>query len=168
MSQDTTTTTAPPLMVVCSSASSVTTVGYDCPQGPIAASAQQNEVLPPPLVSRDTRIVVGLTTVLQQVPQSQRPSQDYANYAMGPPQVSFSFRVEPLTNCLYIWCLFWCMLSPFRFQCGCLFHLWGLNCWGLHHHSPLEQTHGRHMGILVMVWGHTRNALNGFSLHCFR
>ena len=35
---------------------------------------------------------VGLFTVLQQQkPQSQMPSQAYANYAMGPPQVSFLF-----------------------------------------------------------------------------
>ena len=31
----------------------------------------------------------------QQPPQYQMPSQAYANYAMGPLQVSFSFRVEP-------------------------------------------------------------------------
>ena len=36
---------------------------------------------------------VGITTVLQeQQPQSLMPSQLYANYSMGPPQVSFLFQ----------------------------------------------------------------------------
>ena len=35
----------------------------------------------------------------------------------------------------------------------CHFHLWGLNHWGLHHHSPSGHTHGRHMSILVIFWG---------------
>ena len=45
-----------------------------------------------------TRGVVGLGTVLQQLPQSQMPFQACFNYTMGPPQVSFSFRVDPSTN----------------------------------------------------------------------
>ena len=44
---------------------------------------------------RDSGGVVGLTTVPQQQPPSQMHLQAYANYAMGPPQVDFSFRVEP-------------------------------------------------------------------------
>ena len=40
------------------------------------------------------------------------PLPAYTNYAMGPPQVSFSFRVDPPTVLfLYVWCLLWCMLS---------------------------------------------------------
>ena len=36
--------------------------------------------------------------MLHQLPESKKPLQAYANYAIGPPQVSFSFRVEPGTN----------------------------------------------------------------------
>ena len=45
-------------------------------------------VLPPMLMSRDTRGVAGLATVLQQLPQSQMPFQVYSNYTMGTLQVS--------------------------------------------------------------------------------
>ena len=97
---------------------------------------------------------VGLATVPQQQPHSQISCQACTNYAIGPPQVGFYFRVEPPTILfLYVWCLFWCMLSAFRCHAGCCFHLWGLNHWGLHHCSPLELTHGRHMCNLVMVIG---------------
>ena len=55
-----------------------------------AASGRYDVVLPPPLILRDTiRGVVGLATVPQQQPQSQMPSQTYANYAMVTHQVSF-------------------------------------------------------------------------------
>ena len=66
------------------------------------------------LAVRDSEGVVGLATVLQQQPQSQMPLQAYADYAMGPPHVSFSFRVEPPGTFYMCWCLFWCMLSAFR------------------------------------------------------
>ena len=46
----------------------------------------------------NTRGVAGFATKLQQLPQSQIPFQAYANYVMGPPQVRFSFRVEPPTD----------------------------------------------------------------------
>ena len=61
-------------------------------------------------------LLVGLTTVPQQYqPQSQMPSKAYANYAIGPPQVSFSFRVEPPPHHhIVCWCLLWCLLSAFR------------------------------------------------------
>ena len=46
-------------------------------------------------ILRDTvRGSVSLTAMLQQQPHFQMPSQAYANYAMGPSQVSFSFRAE--------------------------------------------------------------------------
>ena len=60
---------------------------------PAAALGLQDVDLPPLLLQRVTRDVVGLATVLQQLPQSQVPFQAYANYAMGPLQVSFFFRV---------------------------------------------------------------------------
>ena len=91
------TTTTPPLMVVCSGASSITTAVMLPPQGPKAALVQQDVFLPPPLMPRDTRGVVGLTTVPQQLLQSLMPFQAYANYAMVPLQVHFSFRVKPPT-----------------------------------------------------------------------
>ena len=43
------------------------------------------------------------------------------------------------------------MLYTLRFQCGYHFHLWQLNNWSLHHHSPMEHTHSRYMCIQVMV-----------------
>ena len=47
--------------------------------------------------------VIGPTTVLQWHPPSHMPPQGYANYAMGPLQVGFSFIVEPPTICvLYV------------------------------------------------------------------
>ena len=112
------------------------------PWGPPAALVQQKVIAQPLLMAHDTRGVVGLTTVAQQLPQSEMPFQAYANYAMGPPLVRFSIRVE-----LGLWCL----LPIFRFHCGCHIDLWGLNYWGLHHHSPAEHIHGRHMCIVVMV-----------------
>ena len=62
-----------------------------------ATSGQHDVVLPPALTLMYSRAVVGLVTVPQQQPPSQMPLQAYANYAMGPPQVGFSFRVESST-----------------------------------------------------------------------
>ena len=65
-----------------------------------AASGQHIAVLLPPLIPRDTiRSIIGLTTVPQQQPQPQMPSETYTNYIMGPPQFSF----PPISLCL---CLF--------------------------------------------------------------
>ena len=54
-----------------------------------------------------------LPTVLQpQQPQSQIPSKVYANYAMGPPQVSFYFTFEPPNYFLHPVLVFaFCFLS---------------------------------------------------------
>ena len=62
-----------------------------------ATSGQHDVVLPLLLTPRDSGCVVGLATVPQQQPPSQMPLQAYASYAMGPPEVGFSFRVEPPT-----------------------------------------------------------------------
>ena len=59
----------------------------------------------------------------------------------------------PCMSQLYVWCLFWCLLSTFRCHAGCLIHSWGLNHWGLYHCNPLEFPCGRHMCNLVMVIG---------------
>ena len=58
-------------------------------------SDQHDVVLPPLLTPRYSGGVVSLATLPQQQPPPQMPLQAYANYAMGPPQVDFSFRVEP-------------------------------------------------------------------------
>ena len=60
--------------------------------GLAVALSQHDVVLLPPLILRDTmKGVVGLTTVQQQKPQFQMPSQNYANYSMGALQVHFLF-----------------------------------------------------------------------------
>ena len=94
MSQATLTTTTPPVTFVYSSASTKTTTVTMAPTSlGQTAALYQHDVLPSPLILRDTiRGLVGLATVLQQHPQSQMPSQAYANYAMGPPKVSFLFQ----------------------------------------------------------------------------
>ena len=53
----------------------------------------------------------------QQLPP-QMPFQGYANYAMGPPQVGFFFRVEPLTV-LYFVSLMSVLMCAFHFQVPC-------------------------------------------------
>ena len=104
MSQVTVTTTTAPVTVVCYWAITMTvtlvTTTVDLPalgQHDVHTSmdvtklGQHDVVLPPQLILRDSmRGSVGLATVSkQQQPQSQMPSQAYANYALGPPQVSF-------------------------------------------------------------------------------
>ena len=119
MSQVTATTSTPPINV-CSGASPITMnvtwfllmwtsqhwVSMD-----LAAFSQHDVLLLPPLTLRDTmKGYVGLTTMpQQQQPQSHMPSQTYENYAIGPSQVHFSFRVwsPPTSLC---WCLLWCLL----------------------------------------------------------
>ena len=100
MSQASTTTvitTIPPVTVVCSSTSpplSMVTLAPSLMGLPVI-SGQHDVVLPPLLTPRHSGGVAGLATVPQQQPPSQMPLQAYANYAMGPPQVGFSFRVGP-------------------------------------------------------------------------
>ena len=77
-------------------------------------SGQHDVVLPPQLIPRDmVRSSACLTSMLQQQPpQSQMPYQVYANCAIGPLLVSFSFKVEPPTNSFAMcWYLLWCLLS---------------------------------------------------------
>ena len=98
---------------------------------------QCDVVLPPPLTPRCSRGVLGLASVPQQQSIPSVPLQAYANYAMGSAQVGFFFRVEPPTVCiLYVWCLFWCLLSFFRCHAGYHIHPWGCQHWGLHHCNP--------------------------------
>ena len=78
MSQDMMTIASSPLMVLCSGTSSVTTTVMVAPAmvGPPAVSGQQDVVLPPSMLLREARDVVGLVLVLQQPPLSQVPFQD--------------------------------------------------------------------------------------------
>ena len=96
------TTTTPLVTVVCCSTSSPTmTVTMDPTFMGLQVTLYQHDVvLPPLLMSRDTGGIVGLAIVLQQQCPSWMSPQAYANYAMGPLQVSFSFRVEPPTDLL--------------------------------------------------------------------
>ena len=58
----------------------------------------------------------GLTTLPQkQQPKLQMPPQTYANYAVGPSQISFSFRVEPFKNSL-CHMLVYVLVFDFSFQ----------------------------------------------------
>ena len=90
------TTTTSLVTVVCSGTSSLltTVTMISSSMGFPLTSGQHNVFLLSPRISGG---VVGLATVPQQQPQSQMPLQAHANYAIGPPQVSFSFRVEPPT-----------------------------------------------------------------------
>ena len=73
---------------------------------------------------------------------------------MCSPQEGFFSELSLQPFCiLYVWCLFWCLLSIFRCHAGCHIHPWGLNQWGLYHCNCLEFTHGRHMCHLVRVIG---------------
>ena len=105
---------------------------------------QHYVVLPPPLMPRDTKGVVCLTTVLQQQPQSQMPPQGCSNCAMGHLQVIFSFRVEPPTN-LFIFCV--CFHLYFLLSGAILDALFtsGVST------VVFRTYHGRHMCSLVMV-----------------
>ena len=57
----------------------------------------------------------------------------------------------PLIHNVVCCYLLWCLLSAFRFPCGCHACQWGLNYLGLQCHNPMEYTFGRHMCLLVMV-----------------
>ena len=86
----------------------------------------------------DTREDVGLATVPQQLPQSQMPFQAYANYAMGPPQLSFSFIVEPSIDLsMYIGvCYDVCFLIS-GFTVDAIF-IYGASTTGLASQQPFE------------------------------
>ena len=113
------TTTTAHVTVVCSGTSSLLMTVTMAPSlmGLSMRLDQHNVVFPPPLTLRDSIGVVGLATVQQQQPQSQMPLQAYAYYAMGHPQVWFSFRVEPPTDLLYV--LVSVLVYAFCFQVSC-------------------------------------------------
>ena len=91
-------TITPPVTVLSSSTSSLLSMVTLVPSlmGLPLASGQHDVVVVPPLTPGNCGGVDGLVMVLQQQPQSQMPLQAYANYAMGPPQVSLSeFSLPP-------------------------------------------------------------------------
>ena len=92
-------TTNPMVTVVCSSTSSLLSMVTMAPSlmGLQATAGQYDVVLPPLLTPSHSGGIVPLVTVLQQQPPSHVPLQAYANYAIGPPWVCFSFRVEAPT-----------------------------------------------------------------------
>ena len=90
-------------VVVCSHTSSLLSVVTMAPSlMRLPATSGQHDVVLLLLTPRHSGGVAGLATVLQQQPPSQIPLQAYANHAMGPPQVGFSFRVLPPTILSFI------------------------------------------------------------------
>ena len=120
-------TTTALVSVVCSTTSSILstiTMALSL-MGLPTTSGKHDVVRPPSLTPRNSIGVVGLATMPKQQPQSLMPLQAYANYAMGPSQVGFSFRVEPPTILfLYVWCLFWCMISLSGAMLDAIFIYW--------------------------------------------
>ena len=118
-------------------------------------TGQHDVNLPPLLTPRHSEGVFGLGNVPQQQPPSKMPPQAYANYAMGPTWIGFSFRAEPPTVLnIYMFdvCSDVCFLLSGAMP-DAIFSKWGLSCWGLHHCNHLELTHGRHMYNVVTVIG---------------
>ena len=159
-------TTSIPVPVVGSSMSSLlsTVTLASSLMGPPVTSGQHYVALTP----RNSGDVVGLAAVPQQQPQFQIPLQAYANYAIGPLEVGFSFRVEPPTIfLLYVWCLLWCIFQLPGAMMDAVFTNAGsaigvcttVSLWSL----P--------MAGICTTWqwslAHTRNAPNGCSYHCF-
>ena len=123
MSQDMITSTTPPLMVVCSGASSITImVMLAPPQGSAAATVQQIAILLPLLMPLDTRGVAFCCS------SYLSPRCLFRNMPTMPWVLHRLLLFQSLAShqLVYIcWSLLWCMLSTFRFQCGCHFHLEG-------------------------------------------
>ena len=116
-------------------------------------SGQHDVALPPLLMPGDTEGVVGLTIVPQQQLWSQIPPQAYVRYAMSPPQVSSSFRVEHPNNCLYMLMSDLLYAFCFEVQCWMSYSPMGAQPLDLHNCSPFKHIFGRHLCILVMVIG---------------
>ena len=116
----TTMATTPTMNDVCCGASLVIVMVTLTPTslGQIS-SGQQELALWPQFILRDIlRYSAGLTCVLQQhLPQSWVPSQVYARYAMGLPQVSFS--VEPPSDSSVM-----CLVSAMVFGCCFQVPIW--------------------------------------------
>ena len=129
-------TTTPPVTVVSSGLSFMSSVTV----GPSLIGFPVSVVPPPPLMPRGLGGVLGSVAVPQQQPPSSMPPLVYANYAMGSPQVSFFFRVEPPIICiLYMFgvCSGVCFLL-LGAKLDAIFTYGGSTLWGLHLGNPLE------------------------------
>ena len=165
MSQDMATATTPPLMVACSVAASITTTVMLAPTlVPTTASDQQDVVLLSPLLPRNTREVADLATEPKQIPQSQMPFQTYANYAMDPLPLEFSFKVGPPTD--------WSIYAGVCY--GACFLLSGSNVDVIFTYEvqpmgfvPLHPPREYLWQVYVHLEDGPRNTVNGCSLHCF-
>ena len=72
----------------------------------------------------------------------------------GSSKGKFLFQIWASQQFVYIcWCLLWCVLSAFRFQCGCHFHLWGICCMCWHTAALWNISLAGICACLVMVWG---------------
>ena len=132
-----------------------------------AMLGQCDVVLPPLLTPWCPGGGIGLASVpQQQPPPSLMPLQSYANYAIGSLQVgSLSELSFHLFCILYVWCLFWCLLSTFRCHAGCHFHPGGSTIEVCTTATPWSLLM---LGICATWWwvsAHTRYAQSGCSLH---
>ena len=174
MSQASTTmamTTTPPVTIVCfitlSSFSTVTKAPSFI--GLPAMASKHAVVLPPPLTPRLSGGIVGFASVPQQQPPSQMPLKAYANYAMGPPQVGFSFRVEP-PSVIYFYVFAVCSGVCFLLSGVMLdaIFTYGGSTIGVYTIATLLSLP---MADICATWqwplAHTRYTQSGCSLHCF-
>ena len=119
--------TTPPVIVVCSSVPTTisTATIVHTSNGPAAASGQHDVGLLPSMILRNTRrSLVRFATVPQQKPQSQMPSQAYANMPWVLLRWIFFFRIEPLTISFMLVFVIVCAYAV-HLQCGHSFHQWG-------------------------------------------
>ena len=94
-------TTTPLVTVVSSGLSSMSLVTVAPSLTGFPVSLDQHGMVPPsPLMPRGSGGVLGSVSAPQQQTPSSMPPLAYANYAMGSPQVSFFFRVEPPIICI--------------------------------------------------------------------
>ena len=141
VSASTAMTTTPPVTVVSSGMSSLSLVTMaPSLMGLPITLGQHDLVLLPPLTPRCSGHVLGHASV----PWAATSTFDASVRPM--PIMPWAFCTGRflfqswafLSFCiLYVWCLFWCLLSTFRCHAGCCIHPWGLNHWGLHHCNPL-------------------------------
>ena len=158
MSPVTVTTTTTPETVVCSGLMAITmTVTLVSISVEQTTLVQHDVVLLPQMILRETvGSSAGLTTMpWKQQPQSQMSCQDYANYSMVPPQLSFSFRVEPSTDFLchvLVSVVVFTFFVQFPIQ-ATIFTNRGTTIGDLQHCIPLDVNLCRHICLLVMVFG---------------
>ena len=170
IAHDTVPTTSPPGMALCSSTSSMSITAMMVPDvaSQPAGLGQQEVVLPSLLIPKDTRGVVGLTTVPQQLSQSQMPFQTYVTYAMGPPQVSFFSELSLPPICLHVLVAHYDICFLLSGSHVDAFFTYEGSTIGIVHSSPWKCTYGRHMCILVMVWGPCWVYIKWLPLHCLK